>query len=167
MSTDRLMREITRSRADRVRRSKRLHLDIARSDCGWNILLEVAYADLSGRPISITGACVMSGHPATTALRWVRRLLKDGYFHRYACSHDARRVWLRITPAGMEAVSACFAGQTPKVPEPEAPSSPIDAAPIGITLQQAIEVFISSGLLGPRLGAMLQGSFGQGEAVHG
>ena len=62
----------------------------------WDMLLELYAAERSGRKLSISGACYVSGVPMSTALRWILRLEKDGWIRRVDDPLDARRSWLTL-----------------------------------------------------------------------
>lgn len=46
--------------------------------------------------------------PPTTALRWIAKLEKDGLVVRIEDSVDARRSWIKLSPAGVERMARFF-----------------------------------------------------------
>lgn len=62
----------------------------------WDILLELYAAEGTGRKLSVSGACYVSGVPSSTALRWILRLEKDGWIKRAGDPLDKRRTWLTL-----------------------------------------------------------------------
>ncbi len=70
------------------------------TDPGWDMLLDLSLADLEGRPVPVSSACVAAGVPATTALRWVNVLEEAGLVRRVADATDRRRVLLEMTEDG-------------------------------------------------------------------
>ena len=72
------------------------------ADPAWDILLEALATELAERRISVSGLCSASAVPATTALRWVKRLEQDGWLIRIADRFDARRDWMELTQEGSE-----------------------------------------------------------------
>ncbi|MEO7467388.1 MAG: MarR family transcriptional regulator, partial [Sphingobium limneticum] len=81
-----LLQNIARIRLNRARRELVVPKEIADSDCAWHMLVELAFAEAQGDRLSISGACIMSRHPPTTALRWVKRLYESGLTVRTASS---------------------------------------------------------------------------------
>lgn len=63
----------------------------------WDILLELYTAGKSGRKLSVSGACYVSGVPLSTALRWISRLERDGWIVRVDDPFDKRRSWLKMS----------------------------------------------------------------------
>ena len=74
-------------------------------DPSWTMLLELAWADLQGREISITSLCIGSGSPDTTALRYIKILEDDGFIARTPDKHDRRRSFVYLTPSGRKALA--------------------------------------------------------------
>lgn len=66
----------------------------------WDILLDLAIHEGEGRRVSVTGACIGSGVPATTALRWVNALEKKGLIERHQDTLDHRRVFVTLSKLG-------------------------------------------------------------------
>lgn len=66
----------------------------------WNILLDLFIVDLKGQRISVQDACLSSGVPPTTALRYVGQLEEGSFVKRVPDATDARRTFLVITTKG-------------------------------------------------------------------
>ncbi len=77
-------------------------------ESGLMILLDL-YAHAGKRPVMVSSACLASGGPATTGLRWLSVLVKKGLAERVADPNDGRRVNVVITPAGMTLVERWMA----------------------------------------------------------
>ncbi len=77
-------------------------------ESGLMILLDL-YAHAGKRPVMVSSACIASGGPATTGLRWLSVLVKKGLAERVADPNDGRRVNVVITPAGMTLVEQWMA----------------------------------------------------------
>jgi DNA-binding MarR family transcriptional regulator len=70
----------------------------------------VLYAmELEQRRISVGGLCASSRVPATTALSWIRALTREGLIQKHSDPLDGRRVHVRLSPPGSEAMGAYFA----------------------------------------------------------
>ena len=69
----------------------------------WAILLDL-FVNQDARRISISSACIASGNPPTTALRWIRQMEASGLLCRKNDGADGRRVFLELTPRARDAV---------------------------------------------------------------
>ena len=78
------------------------------SDPAWDILLEAYAAYLSGRRISVHSLCDAAAVPATTGLRWIKKLEDDRLLVREADSLDKRRTWMHLSPAGADGMKLYF-----------------------------------------------------------
>jgi len=74
----------------------------------WDILLDLASATLDARLISVSSACVASGVPQSTALRWLQLLEKHGFVLRWPHPDDGRRTNVAITQVGMSALRTYY-----------------------------------------------------------
>jgi DNA-binding MarR family transcriptional regulator len=72
----------------------------------WDILLCLLAADRENAEVSVSSACFASGVPATTGLRWVRRLEERGLIARSDDPLDGRRSLLNLTEKGFEIAKA-------------------------------------------------------------
>jgi DNA-binding MarR family transcriptional regulator len=70
----------------------------------WDLLLELYAAEVMHRHMSVSDACEASAVPATTALRWIQKLEKDGWVKRQADPFDGRRFWISLTERGTTAM---------------------------------------------------------------
>lgn len=73
-------------------------------ELGWSILLDLFVQRVRGKAVSITSACIASGGPPTTALRWLHQLEQEGLIYSQACSADARRRYVGLSPSGYESM---------------------------------------------------------------
>jgi len=73
-------------------------------DPAWDILLDLFVQKSAGKRVSITSACIASGTPPTTGLRWVALLVEEGLVIREGDEVDRRRAFLRLSKAGEIAV---------------------------------------------------------------
>jgi hypothetical protein len=69
------------------------------ADPAWDLLLDLLAAQYLGRRVSITSACIAAHVPATTALRWIDRLVEEGALLREDDPSDGRRSYLGLAPA--------------------------------------------------------------------
>ena len=74
------------------------------ADPAWDILLDLFVQKSCGRRVSITSACIASGVPPTTGLRWVALLVEEGLVLREGDDVDRRRAFLRLSATGETAV---------------------------------------------------------------
>ena len=73
-------------------------------DPAWNMMLDLYASTLSGRPVTVSDLCLASGTSATTALRRMTSLVELGLIERVPDPHDRRRVLVRQTERGREAM---------------------------------------------------------------
>lgn len=75
----------------------------------WDILLDLFVNGIRNRGISITSACIAGGIPATTGLRWLGLLEKEGLLVRETSDDDARVTWVRLSDSGMSRMRSYIA----------------------------------------------------------
>lgn len=63
----------------------------------WDILLDLFAAHEEGNSVSISSACIASGAPPTTALRYIAAMERSKLLTREACSTDKRTSYLRLS----------------------------------------------------------------------
>lgn len=78
------------------------------ADPAWDILIDLFIAREEGNQISVSSACIAAAVPGTTALRWINVLESRGHVIRFNDPHDARRVYLTLTPTTAERVRTYF-----------------------------------------------------------
>lgn len=71
----------------------------------WDILLDLFIAQAESKDVSVSSACIGSAAPATTALRWLGVLVEEGLITRENDPQDNRRVLVRLTSAGLTAMT--------------------------------------------------------------
>ena len=75
------------------------------SDPAWDMLLDLFVGHITRRDVSVTSACVASRRPATTSLRYIGRMAKQGLIRREKDCNDNRKVYLRMTEKAFRAVA--------------------------------------------------------------
>lgn len=100
---------------DRRRRTKIFQSEELFGEPAWDILLDLFIAAKERRRVSVTSACIGSAVPSTTALRWISILERQGLLTREADPGDARRVYVRLSPPGYEAMLKYFASSSRSV----------------------------------------------------
>lgn len=71
---------------------------------GWNMIMELMHARLSGQQVPVSALCAASGVPQTSALRRLSQLMSDGYVAKERDPGDARRIWVALTDRAIEMV---------------------------------------------------------------
>lgn len=75
----------------------------------WDILLDLYVAFVEQKPVSVSSACIGSAAPPTTGLRWLGVLADNDLIIREPDADDQRRVLVRLTDRGIEAMETYFA----------------------------------------------------------
>jgi len=94
-----------RARRERVR----LFPEDLFADPAWDILLDLYVAEATKQRISISAACIASGVPSTTGLRWIGRLEELGLVRRNDDPSDRRRAYISLTPHAVSKVERWIA----------------------------------------------------------
>jgi hypothetical protein len=76
------------------------------ADPAWDMLLDLLLARIEQRPVAVSSLCIAAAVPATTALRWIKRLTDEGIFIRTADPHDGRRVFIDLSVAAADGMIA-------------------------------------------------------------
>lgn len=75
----------------------------------WDILLDLYIAYVEEKPVSVSSACIGSAAPPTTGLRWLGVLAEQDLILREHDPEDQRRVLVRLTETGLQAMDEFFA----------------------------------------------------------
>ena len=102
--TEEVLRIMTRGLADR----RRFLPAGLFADPAWDMLLDLYLADILSKRISVSSLCCASNVPATTALRWIGALDREGLIKRTADPRDARRYYISLSEAGLERMDGYF-----------------------------------------------------------
>jgi DNA-binding MarR family transcriptional regulator len=79
------------------------------ADPAWDMLLDLLQAEIAQLRVPVSSLCMAAAVPATTALRWLKTLVKQGLLVRRADPYDGRRVFVELAPSTSEAMRAYFA----------------------------------------------------------
>lgn len=97
----------------KVIRARRLRARYFREDLfadpAWDMLLDLLQAEISHLRVPVSSLCIAAAVPATTALRWLKTMVKQGLFVRRADPHDGRRVFVELAPQTSDALRRYFA----------------------------------------------------------
>ena len=77
-------------------------------DPAWDMLIDLYASELEQRRTSVTDLTVASGVPATTALRWIAALQRDGLVKRHNDPLDGRRIFVSLTEKGISGMRRFF-----------------------------------------------------------
>lgn len=75
----------------------------------WDILIDLYINHVESKDVSVSSACIGSAAPATTGLRWLGVLAENDLVLREHDPDDQRRVLVRLTERGLEAMDRYFA----------------------------------------------------------
>lgn len=78
------------------------------ADPGWDMMLDLAAAQMENRQVSVSSLCIAANVPTTTGLRWIKTLCDSGIFQRSADPGDARRAFICLSPQSAKAMEACL-----------------------------------------------------------
>jgi DNA-binding MarR family transcriptional regulator len=99
----------TISKVIRARRLRtRYFPDDLFADPAWDIMLDLLRAEASQMRVSVSSLCLAAEVPATTALRWIKSMEKQGLIIRRADPHDGRRVFIELSPDTSLALNRYF-----------------------------------------------------------
>lgn len=78
------------------------------ADPAWDMLLDLFENELAQLRVSVSSLCVAANVPATTALRWIKTMTDADLFKRRSDPHDARRVFVELSPRASAALRHYF-----------------------------------------------------------
>jgi len=78
------------------------------ADPAWDILLNLLHADACQRRVAISSSCAAAAVPATTALRWLKLMEKQGLIVRRNDPCDLRRIFVELAPDTKLALNRYF-----------------------------------------------------------
>ncbi len=112
------------ARQDNAKRARAIYTTRRRRDAifgktelfgepAWDILLDLYVAFVEEKQVSVSSACIGSAAPPTTGLRWLGVLADEGLVVREQDPADQRRVLVRLTDRGVEAMDEYLASAGP------------------------------------------------------
>ena len=90
----------------------------------WDILLDLYVAYAERKQVSVSSACIGSASPPTTGLRWLGILADSGFVTREHDPQDQRRVLVRLSQTGVEAMDNYLAATLRRMGNQSAPKQP-------------------------------------------
>jgi len=81
------------------------------SDPAWDMLLDLYAAELGQFRVSVTGLCIASNAPTSTALRWINTLEQQKLIERHPDPLDGRRFFMSLTRDAVQRLERYFAAQ--------------------------------------------------------
>jgi hypothetical protein len=79
------------------------------ADPAWDMMLDLLQAEIGQLRVPVSSLCIAAAVPATTALRWLKKMVSDGLFVRRPDVQDGRRVWVELSPPTSAALRSYFA----------------------------------------------------------
>lgn len=94
----------------RQRRERELMLGAAHfADPNWDMMLDLFVSQVAGENVATSSLIISACVSPSTALRRIRRLLRDGDLIARADPHDGRRTYLRLSDDLFDRVGALLA----------------------------------------------------------
>jgi DNA-binding MarR family transcriptional regulator len=111
----------------------------------WDILLELYVQSHAGRTVTVSQLSLSTGAPATTALRWINTMAKEGLLARRSDDADARRVIVSLTADGEASMRLLLASVLSEIETPMGARPALDGSPeAGQSLRSRCETSPSS-----------------------
>jgi DNA-binding MarR family transcriptional regulator len=85
------------------------------ADPAWDMLLDLYAADLEQRKVSTSELCIAAAVPATTALRWIEKLVQMNMVTREDDHLDGRRTWVALSRAARLKMESYFHSMAPSL----------------------------------------------------
>jgi hypothetical protein len=78
------------------RRRAKIFKDLRLGEPTWDMILELYVAECEGHRVDVSGLCLASGVPPTTALRYVDLLFREGHIAKVDDRDDGRRAFVNM-----------------------------------------------------------------------
>jgi DNA-binding MarR family transcriptional regulator len=79
------------------RRRDTMFVGIEFGEPAWDMLLDLYIQHVRRRRVAVSSLCTAAAVPATTALRWIDVMVRDGHFVRQRDPQDGRRVHVSLS----------------------------------------------------------------------
>lgn len=101
----------------RRRRDQYFDADIF-AEPAWDMLLDLYIQHCRKRAVSVHSLCIASAVPATTALRWIGKLVDCGLAVRLPSEQDARVIHVELTENGLRQMGQYLRGRSGRIAPP-------------------------------------------------
>ncbi|NIJ35720.1 hypothetical protein FHR22_000369 [Sphingopyxis panaciterrae] len=78
------------------------------ADPAWDMLLDLYAAHYEGQAVTISSLCIAGSVPATTALRWIKLMIEQGWFVRTTDRDDGRRSFIHLSEHAVSQLDTYF-----------------------------------------------------------
>lgn len=78
------------------------------ADPAWDMLLDLYAAHYEQKTVSVSSLCIAAAVPATTALRWIKTMVDEGWFIRSEDPYDGRRIHIALSGDGCKRMDSYF-----------------------------------------------------------
>jgi DNA-binding MarR family transcriptional regulator len=78
------------------------------ADPAWDMLLELYRAEIAHQRIAVSSLCIAANVPATTALRYIKTMVREGMLIREPDRFDGRRIYVSLAPEISRALGSYF-----------------------------------------------------------
>ncbi|MGZ2412299.1 hypothetical protein ACUXST_001728 [Sphingomonas sp. F9_3S_D5_B_2] len=78
------------------------------ADPAWDMMLDLLRAEIAHLRVPVSSLCIAAAVPPTTALRWLKSMVRQGLFVRQADPHDGRRVYVELAPETSQSLRRYF-----------------------------------------------------------
>lgn len=68
------------------------------ADPAWDMMLDLYAAHYKGKSISVSSLTIAASVPASTALRWIVKMVEEKFMQRHPDPLDGRKVYISLTP---------------------------------------------------------------------
>jgi DNA-binding response OmpR family regulator len=116
LARDAAFQTALREESLRTRLRERLFGAWAASHASWLLVLVIAEARFSRTPATIKGAAYSAGLPLSSALRRMNEMCASAMLEKREDPSDARRTFVRLTPAGLSQLALYLTRAAPERP---------------------------------------------------
>ena len=110
------MARLVKEERERARIRDQLFRPLALGHTGWGLVLALAEAHASGNDLTIKSAAYAAGLPLSSALRRMNEMCASAMLEKREDPSDARRTFVRLTPAGLSQLALYLTRAAPERP---------------------------------------------------